>query len=161
MLRPAGPPDFAFIRALQARPELVPLIAADEEEALHANLDAPDIAMFIWQEDGAPAGFVFLAGLTSKSRNREIRRIAVADPGQGTGTRCLRAIQGYAFETLDTNRLWLDVAADNAQARHVYTRMGFREEGYFRRAWLRRTGDFADLVIMAMLREEWAARPPT
>ena len=160
MLRPAGPQDFPFIRSLQARPELIALIAADEEAALHANLDDPDILMFVWEEGGTVSGCAFLAGLTSNSRNREVRRIAVDQPGQGMGERFLTALMAHAFGTLDSHRLWLDVASDNTRARRFYDRLGFREEGHFREAWLRRTGDYADLVIVAMLREEWVTRPP-
>ncbi|QPH53802.1 GNAT family N-acetyltransferase [Pontivivens ytuae] len=155
MLRTATAADFPFIQDQQARPELEALVAADTIEALRGYIAGADTELLIWEEDG-PAAFILLAGLRSGSRNTELRRIVVAEVGRGTGQKVLSALMERVFER-GTHRLWLDVAADNPRARAAYAKAGFREEGLLKEAWARRTGDRADLVIMAILASEWRA----
>ena len=44
----------------------------------------------------------------------------------------MRAIKRHAFDSLSAHRLWLDVKEDNARARAVYEKEGFRYEGTLR-----------------------------
>lgn len=65
-----------------------------------------------------------------------------------------RLVLAYAFETLNLNRLWLHGFAADRVARKRYAKLGFVEEGILRQeAW--RDGGYEDIVVMAMLREEW------
>jgi RimJ/RimL family protein N-acetyltransferase len=54
--------------------------------------------------------------------------------------------------------LWLDVMAHNAAARHLYASEGFVPEGTLREA-LRRDGRYVDLVLMAILEDEYRSSP--
>jgi RimJ/RimL family protein N-acetyltransferase len=69
----------------------------------------------------------------------------------------LRAVAALAFEEHDIHRPWLDVKPHNERARALYRSEGFVEEGTLRDA-LYCGGRFESLVVMSMLRPEWAAR---
>jgi RimJ/RimL family protein N-acetyltransferase len=79
-----------------------------------------------------------------------------ADTSQGYGSDAIRALLGFGFGELRLERIWLDVYDDNARGRHVYDRLGFVQEGIFRRG-LFRHGRFVDVHRMAILRDEWSA----
>ena len=82
---------------------------------------------------------------------------AAADRGRGHGTDMLRALLGFAFGHLRLERVWLDVYDFNPDARRVYQRVGFLDEGVSRHA-IFREGAYRDLHRMAILRDEWAAQ---
>lgn len=79
--------------------------------------------------------------------------------GKGYGTEATRLIVGYGFDTLNLNRVWLEVHEDNVRGRRAYERVGFRREGLMRQRVFRE-GRYWDTIFMALLREEWErARP--
>jgi RimJ/RimL family protein N-acetyltransferase len=101
-------------------------------------------------------GFAILRGLSSPHRNIELKRFVIATPGQGTGSAVLSLVLQFVFDALGAHRLWLDVFEDNARARHVYRKAGFREDGVFREA-IYRDGEFHTLVLMSILDREFKA----
>ena len=118
----------------------------------------PDQAHLTFDEDGASAGLLLLAGLTGRNRSVELRRIVVSRRGEGRGRAALVLALDHAFQACDAHRVWLDLLPDNARALRLYERSGFRSEGLLRDAHLRPDGSFASLRVMSILREEWAAR---
>jgi diamine N-acetyltransferase len=81
-------------------------------------------------------------------------RIVVNDRGKGYGRAAVRAIKRHAFETLSAHRLWLDVKEQNAWARAVYEKDGFRNEGTLR-ACLKGPEGFESLLVMSVLEHEY------
>ncbi len=77
--------------------------------------------------------------------------------GKGYGIEATRLITRFAFATLNMNRVWLHVTAENEAAIGVYEKVGYRREGVLRQA-LYKEGRYHDLVTMAILREEWDTR---
>jgi ribosomal-protein-serine acetyltransferase len=80
----------------------------------------------------------------------------LAPPFQGRGvmTKTCRFLVAYAFAELNLNRVEILCAVENLRSRAVPERLGFREEGVLRQAeWVR--DHFNDLVVYAMLAEEW------
>jgi diamine N-acetyltransferase len=75
---------------------------------------------------------------------------------QGFGTEALDAICDFAFGSLRMERVELEVYAPNARAQRSYLKAGFRHEGTLRRAMFAE-GEFWDIHVMAMLRDEWLA----
>jgi len=73
---------------------------------------------------------------------------------KGHGTEATRLIVRYGFETLNLNRIWLQVYEDNARAVRSYEKVGFRVEGKLREH-LYRDGRFWDVLNMGILRKEW------
>ena len=53
--------------------------------------------------------------------------ITAAMQDRGYGTEAIRAVTGYAFDTLGLKRVFLKVYPDNARAIRVYQKCGFRE----------------------------------
>jgi RimJ/RimL family protein N-acetyltransferase len=67
----------------------------------------------------------------------------------------------HGFETLNLNRIWLHVYANNPAGVRAYEKAGFRREGVLRQSCYQ-GGRYWDTIVMAVLREEWnAAGCPT
>lgn len=80
--------------------------------------------------------------------------------GSGWGTDAQRTLLAFGFGTLGLERIWLTVNASNARAIRSYEKVGFQREGLMRRAF-RVDGRLGDVVLMAILRDEWEAARPT
>jgi len=77
--------------------------------------------------------------------------------GQGYGTDAMFALLDFGFGQLRLERVWLEVYDFNARARRSYEKCGFVLEGTERRAIFKR-GQFHDVHLMSILRDEWAAQ---
>ena len=75
---------------------------------------------------------------------------------KGYGTEALNAICDFGFGVLRLERIYLDVYAENARAIRSYEKAGFREEGRLRHAHFGE-GRHSDVLVMALLRDEWLA----
>jgi RimJ/RimL family protein N-acetyltransferase len=83
--------------------------------------------------------------------------IAIGDRdywGKGYGTDATKVILRYGFLELNLNRIELLVYNYNQRGIKSYEKVGFTHEGTRRQA-LFRDGDYHDVHLMAMLREEW------
>jgi RimJ/RimL family protein N-acetyltransferase len=76
---------------------------------------------------------------------------------QGLGTEVMGLLLRHCFETLNLNRVFLQVYGQNARARRSYIKAGFVEEGCLRQA-VCKSGHYDDVYVMSMLRSEWDAR---
>ena len=76
--------------------------------------------------------------------------------GKGYGTEATALITGYAFATLNMNRVGLEVYEDNERGIKAYERVGFKREGILRQM-MYREGRYWNVIIMSILREEWEA----
>ena len=74
----------------------------------------------------------------------------------GYGTEATRLMLKHGFETLNLNRIGLDVFETNLRAVHVYEKVGFVHEGRRRQANYR-DGHYSDILQMSILRPEWDA----
>jgi diamine N-acetyltransferase len=71
-----------------------------------------------------------------------------------------RLVLAYAFETLNLNRIYVHGFASDRAARTRYEKVGFTEEGILRQEAFQ-DGRYEDVVVMGILREEWARRAPS
>ena len=74
--------------------------------------------------------------------------------GRGYGSDAIRCLLDYAFRLRNMRRVHLSVNGNNPRAIQAYSSCGFREEGRLR-AHVWNDGDYVDLVIMGIMREEW------
>jgi ribosomal-protein-serine acetyltransferase len=75
--------------------------------------------------------------------------------GRGTATAAVRALTDHALAVWELNRVEIRVAPENRSSQAIPARLGFREEGVLRQAqWIGER--YVDLVVYAMLAEEWA-----
>jgi RimJ/RimL family protein N-acetyltransferase len=97
-----------------------------------------------------------LHSIHSVFRNAELQiRIGeVSHLSKGCGTEAVKLLLDYAFKDLNLERVHLHVLADNQRAVRTYTKCGFQHEGILRKAAYV-DGCYRDIVIMAVLREEW------
>lgn len=159
-LRPAGPEDIAFIMATERTPGFDKLVGRWSEEAHRTALAAAGYAYLLGIDAaGERAGFAIVRDLDDAHGNACLKRIAVTTPGRGIGSGLVGELVRWAFAQTAVHRLWLDVMAHNARARHVYASHGFVEEGVMRDAYLGADGGRIDLVLMSLLRPDWQARP--
>ncbi|MDP9415020.1 MAG: hypothetical protein M3Q08_13255 [Pseudomonadota bacterium] len=63
------------------------------------------------------AGFAIVQGLGDPDGKAHLKRIAVRDPGQGTGEKLLRLLLDWLFTKSATNRTDLDVFVGNARTK--------------------------------------------
>ena len=73
---------------------------------------------------------------------------------QGVGTEAMRLILRHGFNTLNLNRIWLDVYENNPRAIRCYEKVGFVHEGRKRQA-MYKEGQYVDILLMSVLRDEW------
>ncbi len=77
-----------------------------------------------------------------------------AHRGKGHAVIMYRLIFRLCFEEWGLHRLWLLVLDTNEVAKHVYTKLGFIEEGKQRQA-IFRNGQFIDYLMMSILESEY------
>lgn len=73
---------------------------------------------------------------------------------KGHGTEATRLMVNYGFNTLNLNRVYLRVHADNPRGMATYEKVGFRKEGVMRQARFH-DGQYHDVILMSILREEF------
>jgi RimJ/RimL family protein N-acetyltransferase len=76
---------------------------------------------------------------------------------QGLGTDAMFALLDFGFGELRLERMWLEVYDFNKRAQRSYDKSGFVLEGVERHAIFRR-GRYVDVLLMSILRDEWAAQ---
>lgn len=76
---------------------------------------------------------------------------------QGLGTEAMSLLLRHGFETLNLNRVFLRVHANNPRAIRCYQKVGFVHEGTMREAVFRR-GKYEDMHLMSVLQKEWTGR---
>ena len=109
--------------------------------------------------DGEPAGLIRLDNIDNE--NKSICVGLDIDPkfrGLGLSYRVYDFILDHYFgfnsNLSQFNRIWLLVADFNERAKHIYEKIGFKEEGRQREA-LFRYGKYHDYVMMSILRSEY------
>jgi diamine N-acetyltransferase len=153
-LRQATLADLPFVMELERWFHAQGFVGIDIAPVHEAMMASPDCVYIIVEENGAAAGFAILRGLASTHRNIELKRMAIAEPGQGLGRRFLRALQQLVFDQHGAHRLWLDVYPENARARHLYHKLGFVEEGLLRECE-RAENRYRSLILMSILEAEY------
>lgn len=97
--------------------------------------------------------------IESQNRCGEIG-IAIGDKtewNKGYGAEAMTLLQRHGFETLNLNRVFLRVYADNVRAVRSYEKAGFVLEGRLREANYKH-GKYEDVLLMGVLRSEWNTR---
>jgi RimJ/RimL family protein N-acetyltransferase len=158
-LRPAQSADIPFIMATERIPGFEKFVGRWSEKEHLAALRAPDYAYFLGMNAaGERMAFAIIRDLHDAHGNVCLKRMAVPAPGKGVGSRFLGTVVRWVFTETEAYRLWLDVLADNARARHVYLSHGFFEEGVLRNAYKLMDGSRIDLILMSLLRTDWRVR---
>ncbi len=100
-----------------------------------------------------------LLAIDARHRTAELQ-IRIGEPdarGRGLGTEAVGLLLRHAFADRDLERVALHVLASNQRAIGAYEKSGFVREGVLRRS-AHVDGRREDVVVMAILRDEWEQR---
>ena len=103
---------------------------------------------------------VFLGWCTLNSWNPEFRSaslgycLAKHAWGRGVATEAAGALLGWAFDTLDLNRVQAEADTRNPASARVLEKLGFQLEGTLREDCIV-DGDVSDSWVFGLLRREW------
>jgi RimJ/RimL family protein N-acetyltransferase len=100
-------------------------------------------------------GFVFLKNIDWISRLSWFG-IMIGEKqyqGKGIGKEAMIILFRYAFKMLNLRKICLEVAAYNAPAIHLYTKLGFCEEGRLKEH-IFMNGKYHDLLIMSLFQKD-------
>ncbi len=168
MLRPLRPEDAATIHRLAGRREIAdttisiphPYSEGQAREWIAKTTQAfakgTEAAFGVQlQSTGELVGGVGLRDIDTVHSCAEMGCwIAVEWWGKGYATEASRAILRFGFEQLGLNRIYAHHMVRNPPSGRVLTKIGMEREGLLRQC-VRKWGAFEDVVLLAMLREEW------
>ena len=127
----------------------------------HANDDDNNKNFVCVDDDDNYLGTVSLKNIDYSSKNAEYAvSFCLAAQGTGAAKYATEEILKYAFETLQLERVYLNVIPDNVRANKFYKKMGFVYEGEFRKHILI-NGVLRNLCWYSMLKDEYFARQGT
>jgi diamine N-acetyltransferase len=111
------------------------------------------VTLAVEAKDGALAGLVHLSQINWVSRVANFGiTIGVKElQGRGIGKEATALLVAYAFDTLNLERIWLEVPSFNKRAIGLYEGIGFSHEGTLR-AHAFTNGHRHDVLIMGLLR---------
>ncbi|EMC91444.1 hypothetical protein BAUCODRAFT_152703 [Baudoinia panamericana UAMH 10762] len=130
------------------KPAVWPVQLNPEEEYFKAHVKAC----------GPPIGTIGLQDSPFDFKNRVAGLgIGLADRkhrAKGYGTELMNWMLEYGFMELGLHRIELRVYSFNEKAIKLYRKIGFKEEGRLRKTYFR-GGQWYDIILMAVLEEEW------
>ena len=150
--------DAEYQRLLDVRPvrPISPDMAAERDKARRSEPGLVEFRLRTLSDDRL-IGFIALYAVDWSNQTARLA-MGIGEPayrGKGYGADALQLILRYAFDELNLHRVGAEVASYNARALYVLERGGFRREGGVREA-VQRDGQRWDLVLLGILRREWA-----
>lgn len=143
MLRTARRDDVAFIQTILNAPDNLGKLEGYDDATLETAITDSGARVFVWEEAGDLLGFCWL---NADAEGWKVEEFGVASPGGGVGSRFFRSV----LAAIDTDGLWLAVAADNEPAIRFYERFGFAVTARRSELWQRRAGTPVAPVIMRL-----------
>jgi diamine N-acetyltransferase len=139
----------------------LPFSLAEEERWFERMLDSPaaEHVLVIEVKDldnWRSIGTCGLHNIDWRARAAEAG-ISIGDKtcwNRGYGTDVMRLLLQHGFDTLNLNRVYLRVYANNVRATRCYEKAGFVLEGRMRKAHYQ-NGEYFDILLMSILRSEW------
>ena len=135
--------------------------AAEHVAWFQRVLDDPACTYWIITCDGADVGLACVTAIDrAHGRCSWAFYIAASDlRGRGVGSVVEYTVLSHVFDTLGLERLCCEVLDMNGPVIEMHKRFGFVEEGRLRRH-IRKDGAWHDVIMLAMLRDEWRAAKP-
>lgn len=168
-LRPVADADAEALRALHTDAEVLRywdapgwreperasrFIAASREMAA----DGSGVRLVLeGRNDGGFRGWCALARVDTVHRSAALGLCLPRDAwGHGLATEAAHALLGWAFATLDLNRVQAETDTRNLAAARVLSKLGFRREGTLREDCVV-DGEVSDSWVFGLLRREWGS----
>lgn len=156
-LRDAKIADIPFIMACERRPGYERFVGRWEEER-HRSEIAAGAYRYCIADDGNARGFFITYHSELWPSSLYLKRAAMYDTDRGHGRAALTGLNDWVFANTETHRFWLDVAEDNARARHLYESLGFVVEGRLREVYAAPDGTRSSSIQMSLLKPDWLER---
>jgi UDP-4-amino-4,6-dideoxy-N-acetyl-beta-L-altrosamine N-acetyltransferase len=125
--------------------------------AMQARGDRQEFVILLAAQGDRGVGTIGLSNI-DRARHRAEYGILIGEAtarGQGVAQEASRLLLDYAFGPLALERVYLQMFADNTAAARLYERLGFVREGVLRGHAVR-DGLAEDVVVMGILKQEWA-----
>ena len=121
-----------------------------------------DLALAIEDKmSGEYLGSVGLHRISKQNRNAELG-IVILDPknfGKGYGTDAIKVVLWVGFNILGLESVYLSTFSMNKRGQKAFKSAGFKEAGVRRRGYFT-IGEFRDIIIMDIVKEEFFERYP-
>lgn len=136
-LRPLELEDAEFIQETLTHIEIryylgrapEPVSVEEEKEYIKQQSKDDDYVHFLIEYKGERAGHIFLGGLEKDFRKSSVGYSVHPDyHGQGIGTKALKMITEYAFETLNRHKIRGAYLDGNKASKRIMEKTGFQEE---------------------------------
>jgi RimJ/RimL family protein N-acetyltransferase len=137
-----------------------PLTRADEEKFLTEISAFKDT--YVFAIEALDDRFIGSCGINSVDWKNSVCEVGIfiGDQslwGKGFGTDAFGVLVGFVFSQMNINKVRLRVYDFNLRGIKSYHKLGFKKEGLLRQE-LFKDGKYHDIVMMGLLREEWAGR---
>jgi RimJ/RimL family protein N-acetyltransferase len=132
------------------------LMAEYDSNASHGGRDDAGFAIEV---DGMLIGVCALFAFDNTAHTFELG-ITIGYPeywGRGYGREAIQMLVNYGFHYRNAHKIWLRVHGVNERGQRAYTAVGFVEEGRLRQH-VYSNGQYDDLIVMGILREEWLGK---
>ncbi len=140
-----------------------PISLAAEEAWIKSQVSTPasyaDVRFAIETKDGVHIGGINFNEVSPEDRRARLG-ITIGETAywsRGYGTDAMLTFVRFGFEEMNLHRIELTVHERNERARACYRKCGFAEEARMRQSRYVR-GEYVDVMVMGILREEWEAR---
>ena len=119
-------------------------------EDLLKNKSNKVVYFAIADKNDTPVGYIFLNNINLLHRNCYLG-IVIGDStqrGKGIGSEAIKLLSEYAFNTLNLNKITVEVVNQNKYAIKVYEKLGFVNEGCMKQQFFS-NGEYYDVIIMS------------
>jgi RimJ/RimL family protein N-acetyltransferase len=159
-LRWFNDPDVRYWLSMSDASELT--LESEREWYEEMRSDPARVVWCIETLEGGPIGNLGLHAI-DEAQGRATLGVSIGEKeqwGRGYGTEAIRQALRYGFEEMGLRRIDLQVDEDNRRGLRCYEKCGFVREGLLRAHRIRK-GRPVNAVVMAILREEFEAQPPS
>lgn len=158
VLRRAAPDDIGFMMAAERLPGYEAFVGRSDEATHRRHIADESRACFIAEDEAqVPLAFALFQDLDDSNGNVQLKRFVVAEPSRGLGAAFLPLALDTVFSATAAHRIWLRLVDGNARAHGLYRKCGLQDEGVQREAVLTDSGARINMLVMSILRPEWAA----
>lgn len=166
VLRPLERKDLNFVHTLDNNAVVMrywfeePFASFDELVQIYNSHihDQTERRFIVSDTDENPVGLVELVEINQTHRHAEFQIIISPNKqGQGYAKQATHLAIDYAFAVLNLHKLSLFVDTENIKAIHIYTELGFQQEGILREEFFV-NGQYRDVILMGIFQREYLSK---
>ncbi len=124
-----------------------------------ALYQSPSYYQWVIEFEGQPVGSISVVRQSDADERAEVGYCIGYDFwGRGITTEAVMGVTDFLFSEVGVHRVEIHHATDNPASGRVAEKCGFLPEGILRGRSKTGTGEFKDICVWGMLREEWESR---